>query len=57
MKPWRVGHLTRQELKELVRLLEKARVVTEVDPVFGTTGIDGKWGWNRGQPGESWLAL
>ena len=29
----------------------------EVDPVFWTTGIDGKWVWNRGQAGESWLVL
>ncbi len=30
---------------------------TEVDPVFWTTGLDGKWCGNRGQPGASWLVL
>ena len=28
-----------------------------VNPVWGTTGLDGKRGGNRGQPDESWLAL
>ena len=32
-------------------------VVFEVDPVFWTTGVDGKWDQNRGQPGESWWVL
>ena len=30
---------------------------SEVDPVFWTTGIDGKWDRNRGQLGASWLVL
>jgi predicted outer membrane repeat protein len=29
----------------------------DVDPVFWTTGIDGKWDWNREQPVASWLVL
>ena len=29
----------------------------EVAHTFWTTGIDGKWGWNRRQSGESWSVL